>query len=75
MDADVVKVFALQESSTDWVPDWAFERVKPYKTPSGSGPAFYLQRDSPNTVIADAQMWSGADLLVYLVIGPWCRQI
>ena len=35
-----VKVPALQESSTDWVPDWAFERVKPYKTTSGSGHAF-----------------------------------
>ena len=28
-DAAIVKVFALQESSTDWVPAWAFERAKP----------------------------------------------
>ena len=25
----VVKIYALQESSSDWVPEWAFERVKP----------------------------------------------
>ena len=69
-DAAIVKVFALQESSTDWVPAWAFERVKQYKTASGSGQAFYLQRDSLSTIISDAQLWASAELRVYLVTGP-----
>ena len=69
-DAAIVKVFALQESSTDWVPAWAFERAKQYKTASGSGQAFYLQRDSLSTIISDAQLWASAELRVYLVTGP-----
>ena len=69
-DAAIVNVFALQETSTDWVPEWKLERAKPYKTASGTGQAFYLERDCLNTVIADAQLWSGTALRVYLVIGP-----
>ena len=69
-DAAIVKVFALQESSTDWVPAWAFERAKQYKTASGSGQSFYLQRDSLSAIISDAQLWASAELRVYLVTGP-----
>ena len=69
-DAAIVNVFALQETSTDWVPEWKLERAKPYKTASGTGQAFYLERDCLNTVIADAQLWSGTALRVDLVIGP-----
>ena len=52
------------------MPEWTCYRAKPYKTTSGSGQAFYLERDCLNTVIADAQLWSGTALRVYLVIGP-----
>ena len=69
-DAAIVKVFALEETSTDWMPGWTCYRTKPYKTTSGLGQAFYLERDCLNTVIADAQLWSGTALRVYLVIGP-----
>ena len=69
-DASIVKVFALQETSADWVPTWTCERAKPYKTASGTGQSFYLERDCLNTVIADAQLWSSTALRVYLVIGP-----
>ena len=70
LDATIVKVFALQETSTDWVPEWTCERAKPYKTASGTGQSFYLERDCLNTIIADAHLWSSTELRVYLVIGP-----
>ena len=66
----VVKMFALQESSTDWVPTWAFERVKPCKSSLGTGQGFYLERESLKTILADAKLWSGSALRVYLVRGP-----
>ena len=66
----VVKVFALQESSSDWVPTWAFERVRQVKSSQSTGQEFYLERDSLKTILADAQLWSGSALRVYLVRGP-----
>ena len=35
-----VQIYALQESSTDWVPEWAFEHAKPVKNTSGTGHSF-----------------------------------
>ena len=66
----IVNVYALQESSTDWMPEWKFERVKPCKTSSGIGHCFFLQRSSLNKVLADAKLWSNSALRVYMVTGP-----
>ena len=51
---DVVNIYALQESSSDWVPEWKFERVKPCKNASSTGQGFFLERDSLRKVLADA---------------------
>ena len=69
-DASIVKVFALEETSSDWVQTWACYRNKPFKTKSGSGHAFYLERDCLKHVLADAFLWSNTALRIYLVIGP-----
>lgn len=66
----VVSVFALQESSTDWVPEWKFERSKPCKSASGTGQSFFLHRGSLDTVLADARLWASTSLRVYMVTGP-----
>ena len=39
----VVKIHALQETSSDWVPEWKFERVKGCKSVTGTGQSFYLE--------------------------------
>ena len=69
-DASVVKVFALEETSSDWVPTWACYRKKPFKSTSGSGQTFYLARNCLRNVLADAKLWSNTALRVYLVYGP-----
>lgn len=66
----VVKIFALQESSSDWIPEWKFERVKPCKSVSGTGQSFYLERDSLQRILADAKLWAGLSLRVYMISGP-----
>ena len=65
-----MKVFALQESSADWVPEWKFERVKMCKSITGKGQAFYLRRNCLQRVLADAKLWSGTALRVYMIVGP-----
>ena len=67
---DIVNVYALQESSTDWMPEWKFERGKSCKTSSGLGQGFFLERSSLNKVLADAKLWSGSALRVYMITGP-----
>jgi hypothetical protein len=67
---DVVNIYALQESSADWVPEWKFERVKPCKNASSTGQGFFLERDSLGKVLADAKLWSKSALRVYMITGP-----
>jgi hypothetical protein len=68
--AGIVNVYALQESSSDWMPEWKFERVKPSKTATGTGHAFFLERASLDKVLADAKLWSMTALRVYMITGP-----
>ena len=67
---DVVNIYALQESSAEWVPEWKFERVKPCKSASSTGQAFFLERESLGKVLADAKLWSASALRVYMITGP-----
>ena len=66
----VVGVYALQESSTDWVPTWALENNKRVKCASGLGHSFFLEREALKRIHADAKIWSASELRVYLVTGP-----
>jgi len=65
-----VNIYALQETSTDWVPNWAFERVKPIKKTSGTGQSFFLERSTLEKVCADAKLWAASALRVYMITGP-----
>ena len=67
---EVVNIYALQESSSDWVPEWKFERVKPCKSTESAGQAFFLERKSLGSILADAKLWSSSTLRVYMVTGP-----
>ena len=71
----VVKIFALQQSSPDWAPEWKLERVKPCKKVGGTGQTFYLHHpdarsDPRNIILMDAKLWSDRSLRVYMVSGP-----
>jgi len=66
----LVNIHALQETSTDWVPNWAFERAKPIKKTSGTGHSFFLERTAFEKICADAKLWAGSALRVYMVTGP-----
>ena len=66
----VVKVYALQQLSSDWTPEWKLERVKPSKNAKDRGQFFYLARDPIDLVLTDAKMWSRGALRVYMVSGP-----
>ena len=66
----VVKVYALQQMSSDWTPEWKLERVKSCKSASGTGQSFYLQRHSLKNILIDAKLWTNRALRVYMVSGP-----
>jgi len=69
-DEGIVNVYALQESSSDWMPEWKFARVQQCKNAQGTGPCFFLQRDSLNRVLQDARLWARSALRVYMITGP-----
>ena len=67
---DRVEVYGLQESSSDWVPEWQLERTKALKSSAQAGDLFYLERDVFNELRADAQIWAKRSLRLYMVTGP-----
>jgi len=69
-DEGIVNVYALQESSSDWIPEWKLERVKSCKSTSGIGQRFFLERACLGKVLADARLWASSSLRVYMINGP-----
>ena len=67
---DQVEIYGLQESSTDWIPEWRLERTKPLKSKNQDGPGFYLEREAFQGILKDALLWSQQSLRIYLVTGP-----
>eukprot|EP00438_Fugacium_kawagutii_P015813 Skav211372 [mRNA] locus=scaffold2406:31368:43844:+ [translate_table: standard] len=72
---DVVNVYSLQESSSDWVPvTWRCRQVSslgtPSKNASATGQGFYLERHALHKILADAKLWSQTALRVYMITGP-----
>jgi len=66
----LVEVLALDQSSSDWVPEWKTRCVRPLKSSDGAGHSFFLQRGSARPLLADACTWSGRELRIYLLAGP-----
>ena len=68
--SDVVEVIALDQSSSDWIPEWRTRCVRSAKHFKGVGSNFFLPRDSMSQVMADASLWSSKALRIYLILGP-----
>ena len=66
----VVEVYALDQSSSDWVPEWKTRSVRPLKHSGGVGQAFFLERQSTRPLVVDACTWFGKELRCYLINGP-----
>lgn len=67
---EFVDVYALQQSSIDWVPEWKHEKTKPCKHEESTGQSFFLARASMQKVLADARLWPTTTLRVYIITGP-----
>lgn len=67
---NVVDINALQESSSDWVPEWKFERARPCKNVELTGQGFFLKNQCINNTLLDAKLWASTALRVYLIMGP-----
>ena len=67
---DVVEVMALDQSSTQWVPEWKLRCVRPKKDAASVGQRFFLERESTRPLLADACTWFGKELRCYLITGP-----
>ena len=68
--SDTVEVIALDQSSSDWIPEWRTRCVRSTKHFNGVGNNFFLPRQSMSQVMADACLWSSRALRIYLVLGP-----
>ena len=69
-DAETAEVIALDQASTDWIPEWQTRCVRRMKNSDGVGNGFYLKRKGILPILADAAIWNGKELRVYLIIGP-----
>ena len=67
---DRVDVYGPQESSSDWVHEWALERTKVFKSSGRVGTQFYLERQDCEEIRADAELWAHRSLRLYMVTGP-----
>ena len=67
---NIVEVFALDQSSTDWIPEWKTRCVRSTRQVHGVGHSFYLKRQSITPMLTDACVWFGKELRIYLIIGP-----
>ena len=67
---EIVEVMALDQSSTDWIPEWHTRCVRSRKQADGVGSSFFLERESSRFMLTDASLWCGGELRVYLIIGP-----
>ena len=67
---NVVEVIALDQTSTDWIPEWQTRCVRPLKQSNGTGNGFFLKRKSIMPILSDAFTWSGKELRIYLILGP-----
>ena len=67
---NIVEVVALDQASTDWVPEWKTRGVRSPRTFDGVGHSFYLKRNSITPMLADACIWCGKELRIYLIVGP-----
>ena len=65
-----VDVYGPQESSSDWVHEWALERTKVFKSSGRVGTQFYLERQDCEEIRADAELWAHRSLRLYMVTGP-----
>ena len=68
--ASIVEVYGLQQSSSDWAPEWQLERTRLLKDGNGVGDRFYLERASSQEVLFDAKLWAPSSLRIYMMIGP-----
>eukprot|EP00929_Paragymnodinium_shiwhaense_P034607 TRINITY_DN18802_c0_g1_i1.p1 TRINITY_DN18802_c0_g1~~TRINITY_DN18802_c0_g1_i1.p1 ORF type:complete len:447 (+),score=82.06 TRINITY_DN18802_c0_g1_i1:486-1826(+) len=67
---NIVEVIALDQTSTDWIPEWQTRCVRSIKKFEGVGNGFFLKRQSIMPILADASTWCGKELRIYLIIGP-----
>ncbi len=67
---NVVEVLALDQSSTDWIPEWKTRCVRTMRRQQGVGHTFFLQRQSAEELVADANTWFNKVLRIYLIVGP-----
>ena len=67
---NIVEVMALEQTSTDWIPEWKTRCVRSLKRSDGVGNGFFLKRESIKSILTDAAMWCGKELRIYLIIGP-----
>ena len=67
---NVVEVVALDQSSTDWIPEWRTRCARALKRCDGVGNCFFLKRKSIVPMLVDASTWVGKELRIYLIVGP-----
>ena len=67
--ADRLDVFTLQQTSTDWIPEWKFSNSRALKSSSGQGLNYYISRPECDLIYRDAKDFMDSLLSCYLVHG------
>ena len=66
---DTLDVFTLQQTSTDWIPEWKFYNSRALKSSSGQGLNYYISRPECDLIYRDAKDFMDSLLCSYLVHG------
>ncbi len=69
-EENVVEVLGLDQSSTEWIPEWKTRCVRRMRRTEGVGQGFFLKRQSATPLLVDALMWCNNELRIYLIVGP-----
>ena len=67
--ADRLDVFTLQQTSTDWIPEWKFSNSRALKSCGGKGLNYYISRPECELIYRDAKTFIDDILCCYHVYG------
>ena len=67
---DFIDMYILEESSSDWVPEWKKGASQQIRHDSLTGSSYYMPVDAAAGIVTDASMWHKKELRCYWVSGP-----
>ena len=66
---DRLDVYTLQQTSTEWIPEWKFSHTRRLKVCEGGGADYYIQREECESIYIHAKEWFRSGFMCYHIQG------